>query len=138
MPDQPPRRRRLVTLVVVGLVVLAAVLLGPSFFRPGASDARPTVTWDESEGHPGCVYDEEGRTVFATIRVDGDASGVDEVTVTVTAYADENTSRPVGSASRTTSLDGTVALSLVMTIPVERPPHVGEDDVAACRLAVEY
>ena len=49
------------------------------------------------------------------------------MTVTVTAYADENTSKPVGSSSRTVQVEGTVDEPLVVTIAVEKAPHVDED-----------
>jgi hypothetical protein len=57
--------------------------------------------------------------------------------VTVTAYADENTSRAVGSSSRSVRVEGTVHQRLVVTIPVKKAPHIDEDGEAACRLSVD-
>lgn len=126
-------------MVVAGVVVLAAVAAGTAMW---ARDDQPasglTVAWGDGEGQPGCVYDPESDTVEALITVEGTAPEPDMLTVTVTAYADENTSEPVGSGTSSAEVDGTVGLPLVITIPVEQAPHVGEDGVAACAIAVEY
>ncbi len=82
------------------------------------------------------MYDPKGSTVDCTITIDGAAPRPDQVTVTVTVYADENTSKPVGSSRRSVQVDGTVHKSLLITIPVEKAPHVDEDGVAACSLSV--
>jgi len=121
-------------------MLLAAVVSGIAL--SGSSDDHPapvlTVGWGGSEGHPACVYDPKVRTGDAKIAIEGSARRPGKVTVTVTAYADENTSEPVGSSSRSVRVDGTMHLTLVVTIPVEHAPHVDEDGVAACRLAVRY
>jgi hypothetical protein len=96
-----------------------------------------TVTWGGGEGHPPCVYDAGQHTVEAELRIEGTAPRRRALTVTVTAYADENTSRPVGSSSRTVPVDGTVRMLLTLTIAVDEAPHVDEDGVAACRLDVD-
>lgn len=57
---------------------------------------------------------------------------------TVTAYADENTSEPVGSGTRTVRVDGTAHRPLVVAFPVEKAPKVDIDGETACRLAVKY
>ena len=109
------RQPRLLAILGLSLLVLTACA-----DEPAAADLA--VTW----GDPACTYDADSGTVTATLRATGTASS--PVTVTVTAYADENTSRPVGSASRDVDAAGTVDL----TIEVERAPHVDEDGVAAC------
>lgn len=135
-----PQRRRLVAVgvgLVLLVVVVGAVLLTSGDDRPGRPAAHLVVGWGGSEGRPACVYDAADRTAVATIAIDGPAPPSGTVTVTVTAYADENTSRPVGSTSRTVRVDGTVHRSVVVSVPVTRAPHVDEDGVAACALAVE-
>lgn len=135
--DPGVRRRRtfLVVAVVVVVAVVAAVVL------PRGDDDKPaaglTVTWGGSEGDPSCAYNPGDRTVDAKVTIDGEAPEPEDVTVTVTAYADENTSRPVGSSTRTVQVEGTVHLPVVITIAVTRPPHVDEDGIAACGLAEE-
>jgi hypothetical protein len=130
------QKRRVI--VVAGVMLLAAIVAGIAVYR--SSKDHPTaglrVGWGGSEGHPSCVYDPKHHTVDAKITIEGDASRDDTVTVTVTAYADENTSKPVGSSSRTVHVEGTVDLPLPLTIPVEKAPHVDEDGVAACSLSV--
>lgn len=132
------RRRRI--LVVAGVVLIAAIASGTALYR--SNDDHPsadlTVGWDGSEGHPPCVYDEDGRTVVAKLTIDGTAPRRKTVTVTVTAYADENTSQAVGSSSRSVLVEGNVHRPLRLTIPVTEAAHVDEDGVAACRLAVTY
>jgi hypothetical protein len=134
-PSRQPLRRRVIVLAVV--LLLAAIASGMALYR--SSDDQPkadlTVTWGGSEGHPSCLYDPKGHTVDAKITIDGKAPRHYEVTVTVTAYADENTSRPVGSSSRSVEVEGTVHMSLLVTIPVEKTPHVDEDGETACRLS---
>lgn len=133
-----PRRRRVV--LVAGAVLVAAIASGTAWSRGG--DNRPTsgltVGWGGSEGHPSCRYDPRTRTVEATIAIDGTAPRPDTVTVTVTAHADENTSTPVGSSTRSVDVDGTTHLSLLLTIAVEKTPHVDVDGETACSLSVEY
>jgi hypothetical protein len=126
-------------LLVAGALLLAGVI-AVAVVRAVHDDdpAAPlAVTWGGGEGDPSCSYDEALETVDAKLTIDGGARGKHEVTVTVTAYADENTSRPVGSSSRTVPVEGTVHLRLVVTIPVQKPPHVDDDGIAACRLSVE-
>jgi len=137
-PGPAPGRRRV---VVGGALLLAAIGSVVALDRGSDDDqtARPTIGWGGSEGHPSCVYDPERHIVDATIIIEGEAprDGV-TVTVTVTAYADENTSKPVGSGSRSVRVAGTVDTSLVVTIPVERAPHVDVDGETACRRSTEY
>ncbi len=133
-PQQVPdvERRWRPAAAVAGAVLVAAVVGGTALTRGADEDHAHelSVVWGGSEGHPPCVYDSAQQTVEAELRVSG--TGHDDATVTVTAYADENTSRPVGSASRTVRADGTLHL----TIRVDRPPHVDDDGVAACRLSL--
>ncbi|MBA8803687.1 ABC-type Fe3+ transport system permease subunit [Nocardioides ginsengisegetis] len=132
--------RRVAIAIVIGVVLVAAVVGAIALHRNGG-DARPaglSVTWGGSEGHPTCTYDDQQQTVRCTLMIGGTASGSQAVTVTVTAYADENTSRPVGSASGTAHVEGTVHQPLVVTVPVRRAPHVDEDQVAACTFEVTY
>jgi hypothetical protein len=121
-------------------VLIAAAVGGTLLYRTNTDhrSARLTVTWDGREGHPSCRYDPKAATVTARIAIDGRAKGHDSVTVTVTAYADENTSQPVGSSSRRANLHGTVHRHLVIGIPVDKPPHLDDDGITACRLAVTY
>jgi hypothetical protein len=93
------------------------------------------VTWGGSEGHPPCVYDPASQSVEALVTVHHEGQRDDTVSVTVTAYADENTSDLVGTGTGSVDVDDTVTTTLDVTIPVERAPHVDEDGVAACRLA---
>ena len=125
---------------MAGVLLLAAIVAGIALSRSGddQSIADLTIGWGGSEGHPSCVYDPLDHTVDAKITIDGTAPGAEEVTVTVTAYADENTSKAVGSSSRSVHVEGTVHLPLVVTIAVEREPHVDVDGETACRLSVEY
>lgn len=123
-------------------MLLAAIVSGTALYR-SSDDHHPnaglTVGWGGSEGHPSCVYDPKDHTVDAKITIEGEAPRRDmTVTVTVSAYADENTSEPVGSRSRSVRIDGTVHLPLIVTIPVDKPPHVDEDGETACRLSVKY
>jgi hypothetical protein len=134
----PARRRRL--LVLAGVVLLAALVAGTALARGG--DDHPTagleVGWGGSEGHPSCVYDPADGTAEATITIDGYMPRPKKLTVTVTAYADENTSQPVGSSSRSVRVEGTVHVRLVVTIPVEKPPLVDIDGETACGRSVKY
>ena len=133
------RRRRWRAVVVAGVVLLVAITAVIALSRRG-DDPSPsglTIGWGGSEGHPSCRYDPADRTVAAKVTIDGRAPRRRSVTVTVTAYADENTSRPVGSTSRSVQVAGTVHLPLVLTIHVHGAPHVGEDDETACRLSVD-
>ena len=118
--------------LVIGLLTLAGC---------SDSDEDPTadltVGWGGSEGHPSCVYDAKAGIVEAKLRIEGEAPEPETVSVTVTAYADENTSRPVGSGSRSTQVVGIVGLPLIVTIPVRRAPHVDIDGETACKLSVE-
>jgi hypothetical protein len=135
----PAHQRRTRIIVVAGVALLAAIAAGTALYRHG--DDHPTrgltVEWGGSEGHPCCVYNPQDHTVEAEITIEGTAHTDREMTVTVTAYADENTSQPVGSGSRTVQVDGTVHKSLIVTIPVDKTPHVDEDGVTACSFSVE-
>lgn len=134
-PD--PRRRGV--LVVAGVVLVAAVAVGVILVRGG--DEQPTadltIGFGGTEAHPSCVYDPRAQSVDCQITIGGTTPEPDTVTVTVTAYADENTSRPVGSSSRSVQVEGTMQMSLVLTIPVRKAPYVDVDGVAACRLSVD-
>ena len=135
-PGRRPRRR---VVLVAGVLLLAAVASGMALYRGrGDGPTTPlTVVWGGSEGHPCCVYDAKNQTVVAELEIEGTAIRRHTVTVTVTAYADENTSVPVGSTTRSVRVDGTMHRSLVITIPVSAAAHVDEDGVAACRLSVK-
>ena len=126
--------------IVAGFVLLAVLGAGVALYRAGDDHppAEFTVGWGGSEGHPSCAYDPEGEAVRATLAIDGDAGPGRTVAVTVTAYADENTSEPVGSGSRTVRVDGPVDRRLVVAFPVDQAPKVDIDGETACRLAVRY
>lgn len=137
-PDRTHGRRAIG--IAVGLLLIAVVVIGSVAYRVDESQpaADLTVGWGGSEGHPSCVYDATNRTVEATLTVQGTAPSRTKMSVTVTAYADENTSRPVGSTTRTVPAEHTVHRQLVIPIQVRNPPHVGEDGETACTLAFEY
>ncbi len=125
--------RRVLSIAVVLLVGAVGWALASS--RDG--DDVPeglSLGWGGPEGRPSCTWVPDRRTVEATIVVRGTVPRPEKLVVTVSAYADENASRRVGSATRTLTVDGAVDESVVVTIPVRRPPHLGEDGEAACRL----
>jgi hypothetical protein len=123
--------------LVFAAVLLLAAVAGIVYLTRGDDPVRGlSVTWGGSEAHPCCVYDRAAGTVRATIAIDGSVRRSERVTVTVTAYADENTSDAVGSGTRTVAVDGTVHRNVVVTIPVTRSPHLDDDGIVACRLAV--
>jgi hypothetical protein len=132
--------------LVAGFVLLVVIASGLALYRAlddpapvgDAPSAGLTVDWGGSEGEPSCSYDPAHQTVEARITIDGTAPRAGELTVSVTAYADENTSRPVGSASRTVEVAGAVHELLLITFPVTKPPHVGEDEETACARSVTY
>jgi hypothetical protein len=132
------QRRRLVLVAV--FVLLAVLVAAIAAHRRG--DDHPAaglkVGWGGSEGHPSCVYDPKAHTAVAKITLDGGAPRHERVTVTVTAYADENTSEPVGSSSRSVDVEGTVHRRLLVTVPVEKPPLVDVDGETACGRTVKY
>ena len=130
--------RRVLALVGAVLVAVIVVVALPVGRDDGPQAADLTVTWGGSEGNPACIYDEAGQSVEATITIDGEAGDGTAVTITVTAYADENTSRAVGSGTRTVDVEGTVHDSVVVPMPVTKPPFVDIDGVAACGLDVSY
>jgi hypothetical protein len=135
-----PARRRLIV-VVAGMVMLAALASGVALARTGEDHHSPaglSVGWDGSEGHPSCVYHSKDHTADATITIEGYSPHPRKVTVTVTAYADENTSQPVGSSSRSVRVEGTVHERLVVTVPIEKPPFVDIDGETACGRSVAY
>ena len=136
-PGPVHHRRRRVIVVAAAVVLLAAAGSATALYRTSDDDptADLTIGWGGSEGHPSCVYTPKNHTVDATITIEGTASRLETVTVTVTAYADENTSQPVGSSSRTVRVEGTVQMPLIVTIPVEKTPHVDEDGETACTLS---
>ena len=116
-------------------------MVGIVLYRAGDDETpstRPTVTWGGSDGHQSCVYDPQNGTVRATLAIDGDAGPGRTMAVTVTAYADENTSVPVGSGSRTVRVAGTVHRPVDVTFLVAKAPKVDVDGETACRLAVKY
>ena len=122
---------------VVAAVAALLVLVGCGDDDP---TAQLTVGWGGTEGRPSCAYDAEASSVECHLTIDGTVPpGEDaEVTATVTAYADENTSAQVGSGDGSVTVAGDVHESLVVTIPVDRPPHIDEDGEVACRLSVEF
>ena len=130
-------------IVIAVVVLLAAVVPAIVISRSGDDDepgpARLTATWDESEGDPACVYDAGSRSVEVKVVIDGEVPGDPvRMTVTVAAYADENTSREVGSATDSVQVEGTVHERMLLTFPVERAVHIDEDGVAACRISSTY
>jgi len=131
--------RRWILLVVAAVLLAAAVTVAIVLADDDDHATVPlTVGWGGSEGHPSCRYDATARTVTARLTIAGTASGREKLTVTVTAYADENTSQPLGSSTRSVSVEGTVHRPLVLTIRVSGRPHVDEDGETACRLAVKH
>lgn len=133
-------RRRRQAVAVVGLVALLGVIVAGtvvSFTHTGHGPAEISVEWGDGEGHPGCVYDEGSQTVEARLTIHGTAPQTQPVTVTVIAYADENTSDPVGSKAETVQVEGDVHEILTITVAVDRAPKVDEDGVAACRRTVD-
>jgi hypothetical protein len=144
----PTRRRR--ALVVAGVVLLAAIVAGTALVRTNGDEVRavagtpsmsPTATltvgWGGFEGNPSCAYDPQARTVDADVTIDGHAPRRDTVTVTVTAYADENTSRPFGSGSRSVQVEGSVHIPVHVAFPVEQAPLVDIDGETACGVEVD-
>jgi hypothetical protein len=129
-------------IVVAGVLLLAAIVSGIAVYRGSADHptAPLTVGWGGSEGHPSCVYDPKDHTVEAKLLIEGTAPRDDTVTVTVTvtAYADENTSEPVGSSSRSARVERTVHRPLLINISVEKAPHIDDDGITTCALAVRY
>lgn len=128
-----------------GWILLAAVVLlgaiATCITVADDGDDEPAqaveVVWGGGAERPSCIYRPAARRVLCRLRIEGAASE-EEVTVTVTAYADENTSREVGSTTRIVGVDGQVSRRLKVVIPVRRAPHVDEDGETACRLDVEY
>ena len=78
------------------------------------------------------------QRVDATIAVSYSSLRRDTITVTVTAYADENTSDAVGSGTKSVDVHDTVEMELDIEIPVTRRPFVDVDGETACRLSVEH
>ncbi|MEU1973462.1 hypothetical protein ABZ477_17540 [Microbacterium sp. NPDC019599] len=136
-----PRSRRAIAaavLVAAVLVLIAVIAWSVASRDEGEAAEELKVDWASGERYAACVYDPASGTVAAALRITGESSRPQEVTVIVTAYTDENTSQPVGSARKSVSIDGPVDTVLRFTIRVDSTPHVGEDDVAACRREVEY
>jgi hypothetical protein len=134
-----PARLRVIALVTIGALV-AGTLAGAVLVLTGEDASPPadpvTVTWGGTEGSPSCLYDPGAETVYVTLVARGEAPEPETLTVTVTAYADENTSDPVGTVTKELPVEGTVRTPVILTIDVDRAPHVDEDGVAACRLSV--
>jgi len=138
--DDPAPERHPWRWIVLGLAVLvvAAVVTVWLVLREGDEEAVPGLTfgWGGSEGHPSCVYDTKTDTVDATIKIDGTAPEPNTVLITVTAYADENTSKPVGSGTTSVHVEGDVHTYVVVSMSVDKPPEVDIDGETACRLSV--
>lgn len=135
----PARRRHL--LVAAGVLVLVAGAAAALVVQRSDRDQPApglTVGWGGSEGIPSCVHFPDRHEVAAKVTIVGTVRRHTDVTVTVTAYADENTSRPVGSGTRSVQVEGTVDLPLLVTFPVTRAPHVDVDAETACSLSVSY
>jgi len=151
----PTRRGR--ALVVAGVVLLAAIVsvtvlvrtsgdqvrglagtpsLSPTATPTSTPTASLTVSWG-GDGHLSCAYDPQDHTVVAEVTIDGHAPRRDTVTATVTAYADENTSRPVGSGSRSVRVEGSVHVAVHVSFPVVQAPFVDIDGETACGVEVE-
>jgi hypothetical protein len=124
--------------VAAAVAIALPVLAGCS--ASGDPTADLTVGWGGSEGHPSCVYDAAAGSVECTLTIDGQVPPDEEanVKVTVTAYADENTSEEVGSSSRSVRVEGKVHQPLVVTVPVDEAPHVDEDGETACTLSADF
>src|SRR5580765_2981714 len=124
--------------VVAGVLLVAAIASWIAVSRTSGDHPRTDlkVGWGGSEGHPSCVYDPKAHTVTAKITIEGGAPRRGRVAVTVTAYADENTSIPVGSGSRTVWVHGAAHRHILVAIPVKKAPHIDEDGETACRLSV--
>jgi hypothetical protein len=134
------RHRALAVVLVVLLVAGSAVTALTALSAVTSSDGDPAdliVSWGGGEGRPSCAYDAAAGTVEALLVIRGEAPPGDSLSVTVTAYADENTSQRVGAVRQVVPVSGPVDGSLTVTVPVQQAPHVGEDDEAACRLDVE-
>ena len=124
------------------IAVLALAVLVATFFvwrtvheEPGPA-AELEVTWDVIEGSPTCAYEPGADTATAHLVATGGAAD-HEVTATVTAYADENTSRLVGTGSTTIDVPAGEEVTFDVTIDLDRPPFIGEDFEAACRLEID-
>jgi len=126
--------------VLVAVVLVAALVAGVALYlsRDDEPTTPLTIGWGGSEGHPSCVYEPSESSVDCRLIVTGSAPRPSTVKVTVTAYADENTSEPVGSTSRDLRVDGTMDTAIHLVIPVTGKPHVDEDGETACRLSVKY
>lgn len=111
------------------VALLAAALAGCG---GGESKAPLSVTWGVEGG--ACAYDAGERTVTATLEIVSPGTAGDRLTVTVTAHADENTSMPVGSGTRTIRGGEDAPPTFEITFPVTEAPFVGEDDVIACSI----
>jgi hypothetical protein len=136
--DAPARHPWRWAALVIGVLLVAAVVAAWLVLRQGDEESVPGLTfgWGGSEGHPSCVYDPKSETVDATIRIDGTAPAPNTVLITVTAYADENTSKPVGSGTRSVHVEGDVHTYVVVSMSVDKPPEVDIDGETACRLLV--
>lgn len=137
---KPARDRRRWIGLLAAVVLVAAIVSWMVLHRTSADEpaAGLTAGWGGREDHPSCVYASNRHTVTCKIIIQGSASRRRTVTVKVTAYADENTSEPVGSATKSVRVEGVVHVPVFVTIPVEGIPHVDEDGETACRLSVKY
>jgi len=133
-----PARRRWRSAVLVAAVLLVTAVVAAWFVLREGDEPGPGLTfgWGGSEGHPSCVYDPKTDSVDATIAIDGTAAEPSSVRITVTAYADENTSEAVGSGSKTVRVEGDVHEHVIVTMSVAKPPEVDIDGETACRLSV--
>jgi hypothetical protein len=127
-----PSRPRLAVGILSLLLAVGALAVLWMLARDGDGSERLDVSWAEQP----CTYDAAGGRVDATLVVDYESIHRDTVTVTVSAYADENTSDPVGSASTSVEVHDTLTTTVHLPIAVSAAPHVDEDGVAACRLEV--
>ena len=85
----------LVVLLVAGSAITAVTAISGVLGSDG--DARLTVSWGGGEGRPSCAYDPGTGTVAALLVIRGEAPAGSELSITVSAYADENTSERVGA-----------------------------------------
>jgi hypothetical protein len=132
MTDQE-RLLRAARMAAMAAVLAGAVVgCGSSTGGPATQKESLKVAFYTSNALPWCSYDAPTKTVTAQLTIDGFAPKKKTVSLVVTAYADENTSQPVGSKSTFVKLDGTVHQELTVKFQVAKPPQVGEDNVAAC------
>ncbi len=133
------RHHRVALALAAAVTMLGIVGLVLAFTSSTPAPPPPqevSVTWAATEDLPACRYDETTDTVVVTLAVVGATDERRILDITVTAYADENTSVAVGSVASALPVAGSVDTTLTLTIDVRRPPHVDIDGVAACSLDV--